>query len=113
MKKFISSVKNASVTVASKGLGAIHFLGQTTADIAMETEASLKLKADGVVKIDTKKHRVLRTIEQQQFFIDRYTRTIENLQFMRDTLSRRGIFREEIITMSTHDLSQQDLPTNK
>lgn len=107
----LKTIKNASVTVASKGLGAIHFLGQTMADVAMETEAAMKLRADGIDKQQSKESRVLKTIEHQQYFIDKYERTISSFQFVRDRLLRRDLFNEEIITMSVHEISAEELLT--
>ena len=103
MKKFVTkaaqTAKDSTVTVASKILGATHFVGYTVAEIAKEGEASLKLSAYGVDKNDTRKHRVMRTLEHQQFFIDKYQGTLRRVQMLRGKN-----FEEQVITISVHEI---------
>ena len=74
MKKFLRqaavTAKNASTTAASGLLGAVHFAGQSVADTAMATECYINLKAHGVDPHQTKKDRVMKTLEYQQSIID-------------------------------------------
>lgn len=111
LSKVATATKNTSVNVASRGLGAIHFIGQTIADVAMETEAAIKLKADGVSKQDTKQERVLQTLAYQQSIIDTYDQSITGFQLMRDRLLKRGLFNEEVITINVQEITSEDLQT--
>lgn len=87
MKKLFKTVavatKNTVVTAATGTCGLIHLVSQTTADIALETEAAIKRKADGVEPIDTKKIRVMQTLAYQQVVIDKYQRSLSKLQSLR------------------------------
>ncbi len=105
LNKTGNAIKFASVTVATKTLGVTHFLGQTVADISMETEASMKLRAYGLVKMDTKRYRVQRTIEHQQAIMDKYFNTVNAIRSLR----LRAPQIEESETIDLHTLETSHL----
>ena len=97
--------------MASKGLGAIHFIGQTVADVAVETESAIKLKAYRVEKKDTRAQRVYTTLAYQQKVIDTYSHSLASFQLMRDKMLKRGVFSNDndAIVISVQEALSEEL----
>lgn len=96
-------VKTQSVNAASAVLGTVHFVNQSIADIAVELESEIKLKADGVPKKDTRQCRVLTTIVKQQDIMDIPENTMLMVQSIRGKF-RRDLFKDESVTMNIQDV---------
>lgn len=62
---------NTGIKVAQGTLGAIHFLAQSVADLALEGEAKLINKVQGTDKEEVRLQRMETTIRRQQAVLDR------------------------------------------
>ena len=71
MKTIIRKASNAVVTGTCAGLGVLHFVAQTTADVVSEAEAQLLQRRDGSQIEDIKKERMYKTIERQRHILNK------------------------------------------
>lgn len=90
-------VSNALVTGACAGLGALHFVAQTTADVVSEAEAQLLQRRDGSDIEDIKKERMVKTVDRQQHILDKATQIRQTIIAARNRL--RGSNKYEDGTM--------------
>jgi hypothetical protein len=79
---------NALVTGLCYGLGVIHFVTQTTADVASEAESKLIRNRDGVEPEHTRKERMYRTISRQQHILDKVQAFKDAVSFAKDKVAK-------------------------
>lgn len=69
-------MKRNLLTTVSKGLGAIHFAAQSTADIVLNLEGNIAEKL-GQDKLETMQHRINKTNEYQFKLVMMYAKNLK------------------------------------
>ena len=98
MKK---QIKSAVLFCTTKPLAAVHFVTQSIADIAMETESVIRVRIDGTDRESNITHRVMTTLEKQQFFIDKYQ---SSAQAIRNLRKNKSVSEEVTVEYTVHEV---------
>lgn len=93
-------IKRAVLLCTTKPLAAVHFVSQSVADIAMETESAILKRMDGTPREDNINHRVKSTIEHQQFYIDKYQSAANAIRNLR----KKYPVEEQVVEYSVHEV---------
>lgn len=91
----VKRIENATIDAGCAVAGGVHFVASSIADIALEAEASARLRQSGVDKEQTKRERVFKTLEKQVIIEEKFNAAKERINYAKQYLFSKRVAKDK------------------